>query len=370
MGSLRNKINRCPRLTPYLVASYSFDRDPLCVVDVGARGGFEGHWSLYDNQIRLIGFEPDVEECERLNQEASTKEKRYFPIALHQSRGKWPFYVTAYPASSGFYRPDMKFWKRFPDERNLAVTGIVEIDTIDLDTFAVENCIGPIDFIKLDVEGAELEVLKGAKRTLEKSVFGLSVEVVFLPVHENQATFRDIDSFLQPLGFVLYDLTLNRKTRKALSPYLFSQIPRSSERGQLIWGQAVYLRDAACEIKSSCGLEDGWNDMNVLKLASFMELICLNDCAIELIQVAHQHGLLRDTDLDHFIDLLTPSIGRKRLSYRDYIESLKTPKPDDNLKKIKHRLQLSRKFIPRPVRHIIRGCLVKSRDLIEKVLNA
>ncbi len=260
-------------MTPHVVASRYLERDPFAVVDVGARGGFEGHWSFYGDQIKLIGFEPDIEECERLNQRTSLTENRYFPIALHQNRGKRPFYVTAYLPASGFYQPDMKFWRRFPDEKNLTLNKIVEVDTIDLDTVAIENRLGSIDFIKLDVEGAELDVLKGAEKTLKKSVFGLSIEVAFLPVHEGRPLFSDIDSYLRPLGFFLYDLMLNRNVRKVLSPCLFTHTPRSIEKGQLIWGQAVFLRDAVYEIESSSGLGDGWNDTKVLKLASFMERI-------------------------------------------------------------------------------------------------
>lgn len=60
--SLTN-INDNPRFTKYLVDKKAFQVNPLTVVDVGARGGFESHWSSFGDQLRLIGFEPDVEEC-------------------------------------------------------------------------------------------------------------------------------------------------------------------------------------------------------------------------------------------------------------------------------------------------------------------
>ncbi len=64
------RINFQPRMTQFLVNQLSaFSDKPLLILDVGARGGFEDHWQLYGEQALQIGFEPDVEEFERLNQQ-------------------------------------------------------------------------------------------------------------------------------------------------------------------------------------------------------------------------------------------------------------------------------------------------------------
>lgn len=88
--SLKN-INSSPRFTQHLVASRAFKRKPLTVVDVGARGGFDSSWLFYGDQVKLIGFEADREECKRQNQAASDSRRRVFPYALYQKRGKKPF---------------------------------------------------------------------------------------------------------------------------------------------------------------------------------------------------------------------------------------------------------------------------------------
>ena len=364
MGTLKN-TNPNPRLTQYLVGSQAFARRPFVVVDVGARGGFESHWRFYGAQIELIGFEPDAEECEKLNQQASTSRHRYFPVALHQSKGKRPFFITVYPASSGFYRPDTEFVKRFPWDDTLTVKNVVEVETTDLVSSLDEHGITYVDFIKLDVEGAELDVLKGAEKVLRSSVIGLSVEVEFVPVHESQPLFRDVDQYLSLLGFMLYDLQLHRHSRRTLSVH-----PHGDTRGQVTWAQAVYLRDAVSEIELSSKLEGGWDATRILKLASFMELVNLPDCAIELIQVACQRGVLYGWDAHHLIDLLVPTVGDKSLTYDEYMENLRVTSraSRDGHKKIRRGVIYSRKFVPRPVRHVVRVCLIKGRDLIDKVL--
>src|SRR4030042_41408 len=187
--SLKN-INLSPKFTKKLIAAQMFAKDPLIVVDVGARGGFEPHWGFYNDQVKLIGFEADAKEYEKLNRRLSNSRRHFFPVALDEKKGTRTFYVTAFPASSGFYEPDMKFWQRFHGEVNVAVEQTIEIETVDFDSFAHESNIGQVDFIKLDTEGSELDILKGTTNTLKKSVLGLSIEVEFGQYHKGQPIFR------------------------------------------------------------------------------------------------------------------------------------------------------------------------------------
>ena len=53
MGTLR-ELHPNPRFTKHLVEKRVFHNDPLVVVDVGARKGFEKHWDHYRDQIKLI----------------------------------------------------------------------------------------------------------------------------------------------------------------------------------------------------------------------------------------------------------------------------------------------------------------------------
>lgn len=358
MGSLQ--INSFPRFTKHLVTSRAFEQKPLIIVDVGARGGFERHWSLYGDQVKLIGFEADSEECEQLNQQASNSGNCFFPVALHQNQGRKKFYVTAYPSSCGFYPADMNYVQRFPDEVNLRVRNYFEMDTVDFDSFASENRIDYVDFMKLDTEGSELDILKGAVGFLKKTVIGLSVEVEFFQWHKDQPVFSDVDSFLRQMGFWLFDLATYRHARKSLKPS-HGVNGFTSDYGQIIWGQALYLRDGVNEIDSSCSLEDGWDHIKILKLVSIMELFCLPDCAIELIQVGHRKGLIQGWDVDHLIDLLVPSVGGKSVSYNEYLKNIEHPD--------KIRIPIPTKIVPRPIRRIIRNHLIKLRDLIDEIVS-
>jgi len=364
--SLAN-INSFPEFTKYLVAQRLFALKPLIVVDVGARGGFESHWAFYGDQVKLIGFEADAEECKKLNRKTPNSRNYFFPVALHQNRGKKTFYITAYPSSSGFYPPDMRHIQRFPDEINLSVVKTLEMETVDFDSFAKENQIDYVDFMKLDTEGSELDILKGATRFLKETILGLSIEVEFSQWHKDQPVFSDVDSFLRSFGFQLFNLTPYRHARKVLPAFSSLLIPGPVEKGQLVWGQALYLRDGVDEIKSLNLLEKGWDNINILKLASLMELFSLSDCAIELIQEAKRGGILRG-DVDCFIDRLVPNVNGKTVSYNEYLEKLQIIKSKGCISNLELGRRLFTKFLPRPARQKIRILLIKLRDLIDKIL--
>ena len=365
--SLKN-INVSPRFTRHLVTSRAFERIPLVVVDVGARGGFEGHWDVYGDQVRLIGFEADVVECERLNQQGAGSNKRFYPVALHRDKGRRTFYSTAYPAGSGFYQPDMKQVQRFPDRVNLAVVKTVDLSTVDFDSFASENSIEYTDFMKLDTESAELDILKGAIGSLKKSIIGLSIEIWFQPWHIGQPVFSDVDAFLRPLGFRLFDLAAYRMSREALPEVTISPVPGPTRRGQVISGEVLYLRDGAAEIANESLLGDGWDDIKIMKLASIMELFCLPDCAIELIQVAQREGFLQDRDVNHLVDLLVPSTGGKYVSYSSYQENVRNVKQRGYIGNTQRAKSFFVKFLPSFVRNKIYSLLIKLRNMIDSVI--
>ena len=320
-------INYRPEMTQYLVDKRVFDAQRLVVVDVGARYGGQKHWDIYGDQVLLIGFEPDEEECNNLNEKFNVRGHYYFPVALHKDRGYRTFYITQYDASCGFYKRDMTFWSRFPGKEDVRVKKTVRKETVDFNTFAKEHQIEYVDFMKLDVEGAELDVLKGSVDFLRGgSVLGAAIEVTFLDIAK-QPVFSDVDSFMRKMGFKLFDIEVYRFSRELLptpeeleyiGPLL---IGAPSERGQVIAADALYLRDGAAEIET-CDTEFNWTDDSILKLASIFEVYGLPDCAIELLQVARKKNYLGDLDIDYLTDLLTPEFMGKDGTYHEYMENL------------------------------------------------
>lgn len=215
----------------------AFERHPLVLADVGARGGLKKDWRTARRHLRLLGFEPDVDECRRLEEGARTggTGDRFFQIAAHNSRGTVPIYVARDRGLTSMFEPDRAFLDAFPEADRFDIVDRRQIDTDTLDNVLAAHGIEDVDFIKADTQGSELFVLEGAARALAGPVVGVEVEVEFTPIYCNQPLFADVDRFLRDLGYFLFDLRpcywKRRSGRELGGPY-----------GQLIWGDALYLK--------------------------------------------------------------------------------------------------------------------------------
>lgn len=93
----------------------------------------------------------------------------------------------------------------------------ISINTISIDDFVQQNNINKIDFIKLDIEGAELETLNGALNTIKKYKPKLAVAL-----YHNPVDFYEIPNFIKKLDLG-YRLYLNHFTPNIAETILFAK---------------------------------------------------------------------------------------------------------------------------------------------------
>lgn len=209
---------------------------PLTYVCCGARGEVNYRFVDMIPGSRFIGFEPDKEEHASLCRQAKAG-YTYFPVALGREACAQTFYVTQEPACSSLLLPDQIFFGRFLNcASKIEVKEMRQVQVVDLDSYLPAAGINYVDFMHLDTQGSELEILKGAEKLLTQSVLGLQIEVSFSPIYKDQPLFADIDLHVRRFGFVLFDVSHNRCRRQNYPNDL-------STRGQLLWGDAVYLKD-------------------------------------------------------------------------------------------------------------------------------
>ena len=118
-------------MTRWLVEAGAFTHAPLVVVDVGARGGIEWFWKAFGEGVCIIAFEPDAQECARLQAEAPTS-TTYLPLALDAARGKRTLHVARFAAASSFYPNDQAWCSRFDVGESLIVDSQIEVATTTL----------------------------------------------------------------------------------------------------------------------------------------------------------------------------------------------------------------------------------------------
>jgi len=254
-----------------------YHRHPLSLVDVGARGGVKSNWAAARKHLRVLGFEPDRREYDRLvaRAQGSAPPAEYFNVALHDRRGSVPLYVAKDRGLSSIFEPDRSFVDAFPESARFDIEEVQHVEVDTLDNQLAARGIDDVDFIKADTQGSELFVLRGGSRALATSGLGVEVEVEFTPIYRDQPTFADVDTFMRGLGYMLFDLKpcyWKRASGWTLGgPY-----------GQVVWADALYLRSAASLRQTLEGTPQARRKSKALRAVSIALLYGYADYALEL----------------------------------------------------------------------------------------
>jgi FkbM family methyltransferase len=265
----------------------------LVVADVGCRWGFAEFWQQISPHVILYGFDPDPDECERLRTLYKDPNIHLVPLGLAEASGERTLYITREMARSSLYRPDPSLTGSLPELACASEIGISKIPVTTLDEWATSAGLSAIDFLKLDTQWAELDILRGGQRALA-SVSALEVEVDFNPIYLNQPLFGDVDRFLRDRGFVLWKIsTLAHYSRADVSGAVEQQntnyydtqaVSHSVLSGQLYWGHAYYVRK---EIAST-SIPRHWQQS--LREPILMEVLGFDGLAKQLLIDAVRNG--------------------------------------------------------------------------------
>lgn len=214
------------------------DRCPkVKVVDVGAMDLGQKNCPCYKlSQIdacEIIGFEPDEKECEKLNQ---SNKGEYLSYVI--GRGdKRTFRTCNHNMTSSFYEPNTALVEKFQNlEELMKVVDRQEVTTRRLDD--IDEVKGA-DFLKMDAEGAEFDILTGAAELL-KDVVAIHTEVIMLPLRLDSPLFAQTDALLQGSDFLFH--TFYGISGRAFKP-LVVRNDLSVPLKQMLWGDAVYARN-------------------------------------------------------------------------------------------------------------------------------
>ncbi len=170
---------------------------------------------------RIHAFEVDEEACAKLNASAINGLK-FHAIAVGNKREKRPFYITNHPMCSSLYPPNHELISQFNNMEASYLKETTSIDTIPIDEFVETENIQNIDFIKIDIQGGELDAFRGANKSLSGTV-AIVTEVEFIAQYENQPLFRDVDAYLAKNGFMFHKFFTLRG--RALKPITVNNSP-------------------------------------------------------------------------------------------------------------------------------------------------
>jgi len=212
----------------------------LEAVDIGARIEGTPRWTplAAHDAVRVTAFEPQAEDRRRL--EASAWPVRCLPNFLGDGR-EATFHVTRWPGNCSLFRPDPAAVDAFTGlgashpTGNFHLVSTARVQTTRLDD--VTDLPRP-DFIKLDIQGAELMVLQNGRTALSRALV-VESEALFVPLYHDQPLFGELHAFMREEGF-LFHRFMNVAGR-CYRPFVTNDpsVPMS----QPLWADAVFVRN-------------------------------------------------------------------------------------------------------------------------------
>jgi FkbM family methyltransferase len=194
------------------------------VVDIGANeGNFTSAVLGFAPDARVIAVEPAPAPLARLRANfAGRPGVTVVGKAVSDHAGSARLHVTGHDHNSSLHRPREEMLALYEDT-GWGVVGAVDVETTTLDALVAPG--DDVGVIKLDVQGAELDVLNGAHATLERTRCVL-MEVTFVSHYEDDADFQRLNRELLDRGFALTAISDPGRTR----------------HGEVTWADACYSR--------------------------------------------------------------------------------------------------------------------------------
>jgi FkbM family methyltransferase len=221
----------------------------VILMDVGARGGAPPELESMQKYVLRVGFEADAQACAELN---TGHVGEFYPNLVAGQAGPLTLNLYRNAAQSSVLTLNERFARLWLGDVPLDRTFTTE--AITLDQFIADHADLRPDFLKLDTQGTELDILHGTEKSLE-TIGLVEVEVEFVEHYDRQPFFGDVSAYMLDRGYEL--LYLNRVFASR------SQLYTGPSRGQLVYGDALFGKR-----------EDAVEAMTLQQLTKYCVLLC------------------------------------------------------------------------------------------------
>jgi FkbM family methyltransferase len=229
-----------------------FKQSPFGFIDVGARGGVHDIVEPFAKYTSVLAFEPDSDECRRLLaiKEVSEPWAEFIlePMALADSKGEAELVLLSASTNHSLRAPNLLMTERYQMEKWREIgreSLIVEtLDNVIADSYEKQKYVG--EFIKLDTQGSEFEIITGAQKTLLDRTVAVVCEVSFAELYKGQKLFSEVELKMRELGFSFYGFTsMFTRSKKQLNKLKH----RTQERA--FYTDAIFFKDPLSGLKCS-----------------------------------------------------------------------------------------------------------------------
>ena len=189
-----------------LLVNKSLNNQKILALDIGAQGGFnsdEFFPKKYNKFFEPILVEPIKEEAEKL----MTKNKYVISGGIWSKQIKKDIFILGNRlGSSSMYKPDPTYFDvhgiNKKNYKNYEITETVEIDCDSLDASLKKLTIDKLDYLKVDTQGAELEVLKGIG--LYRPLL-IKIEAHIFSMYKGVPNWSELVEHLYKLNYIAID---------------------------------------------------------------------------------------------------------------------------------------------------------------------
>jgi len=193
------KHNSFDAIHVFLIQNLLKIEKKITIFDVGANEGdsIDRFKSLFSN-ITIHSFEPTLASVEKIKKKFNSPEIRINNYALGESKSRRKFYEynshrvnSFYPMEENSKYKIQRTKKEFNDEM------VREVQVFSIDEYCKKHGIKKINILKIDTQGSEAEVLRGAEKLLiDKLIDVLELEYIFGIAHKDANSLYDIEKVL------------------------------------------------------------------------------------------------------------------------------------------------------------------------------
>ena len=192
-------------------------RNKINVIDVGCAHSLDKEWRRKkENNLEkinfFIGFDPfGKSQTPYINKEFP--KNIIYNYAVFDKEGEYPFYICNKSQCSSLFPPNPKLVKkyvkigkkRYGKEKHIEfhrmdIKKIIKVKCIRLDSIISRLKIN-FDFIKVDTQGADFQVLKSLGKYLTTQIVGVKSELFFQSLYKNITLYKVVNEFLRKKNF-------------------------------------------------------------------------------------------------------------------------------------------------------------------------
>ncbi len=254
--------------------------------DVGAANGLTPHLQQLDGFTNVFAFEPHPESADKLqykyNKSKYVNMYHILPIGLSKYGGDAILFMLNSPTGSSIFPINMK--SPLVDLNDSYIFPIKElpIKTESLEMVIKDRTIDYCDMIKLDVQGAELDIVLGMGKDNLNNLLSIEMEVGFQSIYLGSPKPHDVEESLKPFGFELFDMNLvkhfaAKNGRPNFYVDLLNQSPlHGTVNGKLIECDMLFIKSPELVLAK--------NDINLIR--RYIAVLCVYNLYTHAMQIA------------------------------------------------------------------------------------